>query len=640
MAPPTPLRSGEVLTPARPQASSDPYAAHLMALIEAADDVSSWSDSLAVAAPAWPDSYHLHPARANVLRTLPLPEQATVLELGARAGALTRHLGETSALVDALELDPAMAAVAAARCADLDTVQIHIGWIDAVPEEPAYDVIIAIDVLDEIHDSGMTLESFLARCRALLRPSGIVVMAVDNSHGLGLILGDRTPKLPFAGNRRATTCTTSELDSAARATGLETVTLSAFPDHRHTQLLFSHERLAEVAPALLGELPKFTHPPLVRPHLDPDAERQRWLATLGDGTAEGVASSIILLAGDTAPVVEDAAAFWSLGRAAAQSACNRIRNEDGAPVVIRDHAFPQAPPVDLPLRLHPHTEPVVQGTPLVRVLAAETSLARARDLLFAWSELVGEAEVDGSSVPWDLIPRNVLVLPDGTMQAVDQEWQRDEADADRVRARGWFWLAADLVQSPTRPWWLIGTTVREAAQHLRRLSGAEPDPFWIETFIRCEADDAACVAPTTTRHSRSFHAHKNRGALMSVSQSGGSQEASASPTDPVDDDSLAALRGVLAAVSDENDLLREHVQSLELDRRHMTLVHRDHVLGLNAELEILRERMASTQMSLRRSKLKATRLQKKVADMRASSTWRIGRMFIAPIARLRGSSSS
>lgn len=641
MAPPTPLRSGEVLPLSHPREESDPYAAHLLALIESADDLSSWSDSLAAAAPSWPDSYHLHPARANVLRTLPLPDDASVLELGARAGALTRYLGESSALVDALELDPALAAVAAVRCADLEAVQVRTGWIDTVPDEPAYDVIVAIDVLNEIHDSGMTIASFLTRCRGLLRPAGLIVLAVDNLDGLGLILGDRPPRLPIDGNRRAPALAPSEVDSAARSAGLESVTLSAFPDHRHTQLLFSYERLAEVAPALLAELPKFTNPPLVRPHVDPEAERERWISTLGDGTADGHASSIVILASDAAPTIEDAAAFWSLGRAAAQSACNRIRREQGTPVVVRDRAFPDAPPLDTPLRLRPHTEPVVDGVPLVRVLTEETRLERVRELLVAWSDLVGSScAVDGEPVPWDLIPRNILVLPDGSMNPVDQEWQRDGADADLVRARGWFWLAADLLGSPHPPWWLMGATVGEAAHYLRRLTGAEPDPFWLDQFIRREADDAACVAPVTTRHSRSFHAHKNRGALMSVSDSRGSQEGPTSPPEPVDDESLAALRGVLSAVSEENVALREQLRALELDRRHTALVHRDYVLGLNFELETLRERMASTQLTLRRSRLKVKGLQKKIADMRASSTWRIGRMIVSPIARLRGKSSS
>lgn len=640
MASETPLRFAD-LSPLSPvDAASDPYAAHLLELLDQAEDLSSWSDELALAAPSWPDSYYFHPARANVLRTLPLVG-ATILEVSARAGALTRYLGEVGGSVDALEPDPAMAAVAAARCADLRTVQVRVGRIDVVPVEAAYDLIVAVDVVDDIRDSDMTIETFLARCRDLLRPGGRVVLAADNHVGVRYLVGDLAPRLSGATDR-ATPVIASELETAARAAGLGSVMLSAFPDHRHTQLLFSHEVLASVAPTLITQLPKFVTPPIMQPHVDPTAEKRLWESLVASGASGEHANSLVMVAGLTAPVAHDAAVFWSLGRAASQSACNRVRRDNGVAVIARTRAFPEAVATQGRLRLRPHTEPVIDGESLDHVLTAVTSTSRAALLLTQWGDLVDATVGDEVAISWDLIPRNVMLLADGSMRAIDQEWVAvgEEACADTVRARGCFWLAADLLAAPTLPPWVVGDTVGTVADFLLRLSGSEPGPFWLDNFIAREAEDASWVAPSSPHQSRTFHAHLNRGALMSVSQSGGRDHVAQSPNEPADSASLAALRTVVASVSEENQQLREQVRSLELERRHAALIHRDHVLGITSELETLRERHTSTQRQLRRSRDKANRLQKSVQEMRSSSTWRIGRMLVAPFARLRGSSPS
>lgn len=634
----TPLRQVEPAPLPAIDSDAEPYAAHLLAIVERTDDLASWSDELALAAPMWPDSYHLHPARANVLRTLPIPSAAAVLEIGARAGGLTRYLGEAATTVDALELDPALAAVAAARTADLDSVKIRIGWIDSVPDEPAYDLIVAVDVLNEIDDHGLTLTAFVTRCRSMLRPGGLLVIAADNTESVGAVLGGRTPRVPVPSGRVASVSPRALLE-ASDAAGLRPVTLSAFPDHRHTQLLFSHSQLASLGHHLLSELPKFSVPPGASNLLDPSAQEHEWRSMVAEGTAEDHAGSVVVLAGMEQPVLDDVATFWTVGRAAAQSACNRVRLDGDEPVIARTRAFPHVPDTGLALRLRTHSEPVVDGSSITHLLIEETDLARVQELLVAWYDFVGAAEIDGS-VPWDLIPRNVMLRPDGSMCAIDQEWQLDGANAETVRARGLFWLAHELVQTAVEPAWLVPGTVGRTAQRLRRLAGADPDPFWVDEFIDREAEDASWVAPTSPRQTRAFHARKNRGALMSISDSRGHQQTSASDHAPATPESMAAMRSMLAAADDENEVLREKIRALELEKRHLTLVQRDHVLGLTAELEMLRDRWTRSREGQRRSREKAAQLQKTVTSMRRSRTWRVGRMIMAPFARLRGSSSS
>jgi len=629
----TPLRRVELpeLPAIDPQA--DPYADHLLAIVRRTADLASWSDELALAAPVWPDSYHLHPARANVLRTLPIGPEAVVLEIGARAGGLTRWLGEVAAVVDALELDPALAAVAAARTADLDPVQVRVGWIDSVPDEPAYDVIVAVDVLNEIDDHGLTLPAFVERCGALLRPDGLLVMAADNTESVAALLGGRTPRVPV-GSGRAATVSPHALVKAASAAGLQSLTLSAFPDHRHAQLLFTHSRLASPGHHLLAELPKFSTPPGPRSLLDDGVQHDKWRSLVADGEAEGHAGAVVLLAAASEPALDDAATFWSVGRAAAQSACNRVRLVDGDPVIIRTRAFPEVPDTGLALRLRPHTESVVQGSSVTHLLMQETSVSRARDVLVAWNDLVGATAVDGS-VPWDLIPRNVIVQSDGSMHPIDQEWKLDASDADIVRARGWFWLAQELTGAPTPPAWLPPGTVGSTARALRHLSGAKPDPFWLEEFIDREAAQSALVAPRSPLISHAAQSHKNREDLMALSHSGDNRP-TRDDTASTDPESVDTLRSLLAAVSEENEALREKIRVLEIAQRRADLAHRDHTVGLVAESEAVHDRLARAQRESKRHKDRAIKLQKQVTALKSSSTWRIGQLLVRPAAAIRG----
>ena len=110
--------------------------------------MSSDSDELIAKANDWPTRYHLEPARANVLKALELPAGARVLEIGAGCGAVTRYLGETCALVDALEPVPARATVARERTRDLPNVEVFVGELDDLPDVESYDIVVVVGVLE------------------------------------------------------------------------------------------------------------------------------------------------------------------------------------------------------------------------------------------------------------------------------------------------------------------------------------------------------------------------------------------------------------------------------------------------------------------------------------------------------------
>ena len=81
---------------------------YILDAVRSAQDLSVDSAELASKIKAWPDpfwasEYHLSAKRANLLRWLPLPKDAQVLELGCGCGAITRILGELGAKVIAVE---------------------------------------------------------------------------------------------------------------------------------------------------------------------------------------------------------------------------------------------------------------------------------------------------------------------------------------------------------------------------------------------------------------------------------------------------------------------------------------------------------------------------------------------------------
>jgi O-antigen biosynthesis protein len=109
-----------------------------------------------------------------------------VLELGPASGYFTRILKEAlQCKVDAIEIDPAMAAKAKPYCrdiqvADLDTLDWNALW-----PERRYDAIIAADVLEHLRNPERALQALLRR----LKPEGKLLISLPNIAYAGMIFG-------------------------------------------------------------------------------------------------------------------------------------------------------------------------------------------------------------------------------------------------------------------------------------------------------------------------------------------------------------------------------------------------------------------------------------------------------------------
>jgi len=636
----TPLRSGTLHSAAEIDAAMFPDEARLLDALSTATDLSSSSDEVEAACATWFDRHHLSSARANTLRAIDISARSTVLEIAPGGGAVTRYLGETCTTVDAVESDPRLATIAARRCDDLPSVQVHVGWIDDVPVEPVYDLVVALDVMGDLRHHDTALETFVQQCAALLAPGGLLVLGADNVDGVRFVAGDAPPLARHGQVERPAQWHRDDLEKAVRSAGLSPAVLSAFPDHRSARTVFDHDALAGLAPDLLTALPGFPSPSYDGPRPAGFSEASLWSQAVARGEGARSANSFVVIAATEPPAPASAATYWSMGRRAAFSATNTVIADAGTgPLIRREPTFPDAPRAEGPLHLRPHSEPLLDGTGLTGVLAAATDPVRVALLLREWSDLVDRSVVEGEPVCWDLIPRNVLIgEAHGGLEPFDQEWQLDArpGGADLVRARGAFWLAYDLMVARCRPDWLRGRTVGEAADYILRL--ARPDtPFdWFDTFVDLESTLMSHIWPSSPRHSRQARARKEWNSVSSLSNTTPPEQ----PGAGTHDDPGTSLRDVIDSLTAANADLRAEVQALRLEQRRTALVHRDHAVGLAAETEALREKLARVKRESRRHKDRALLLQEQVAAMKKSTTWRVGSRVVKPLASIGRKSRS
>ncbi|MFM0381938.1 class I SAM-dependent methyltransferase [Paraburkholderia dipogonis] len=164
----------------------------LATILRDANDLSVFSPELAVHCTDWPRRYHLNAARANLLRPLAHRLTGDILEIGAGCGAITRYLGECGGNVLALEGSQRRASIAALRTRDLPNVTVLNDRFDGFKPGRAFDVVTLIGVLEYAALFGATdnpVHSMLEAVRGMLKPDGILIIAIENQLGLKYLAG-------------------------------------------------------------------------------------------------------------------------------------------------------------------------------------------------------------------------------------------------------------------------------------------------------------------------------------------------------------------------------------------------------------------------------------------------------------------
>ena len=167
--------------------------ARLLETIKGAEDRSLFSTELKNAIVDWPSRYHLSVARANLLRPFAEVLSSRVLEVGAGCGAITRFLGELGADVVAIEGSPLRATMARERTLDLPNVTVVCDRVQNFSVRKKFDVITLIGVLEYARmymESGEQPEvRLLSHLRSLLKPNGVLLIAIENQLGMKYFAG-------------------------------------------------------------------------------------------------------------------------------------------------------------------------------------------------------------------------------------------------------------------------------------------------------------------------------------------------------------------------------------------------------------------------------------------------------------------
>lgn len=161
-------------------------------LIDQARDVSVFSDELRGWCTDWPSLYYLSSTRANLLRVFDADLGGDVLEIGAGCGAITRYLGEQGGNVLALEGSTRRASIARARTRDLPNVSVLAESFESFQIDKQFDVITLIGVFEyaNLFVSGEHPgANMLKRVRSLLKPDGLLIIAIENQLGLKYFAG-------------------------------------------------------------------------------------------------------------------------------------------------------------------------------------------------------------------------------------------------------------------------------------------------------------------------------------------------------------------------------------------------------------------------------------------------------------------
>lgn len=476
-------------------------------IVRSASDLSSLSDELASAGKAWEETYHLDPSRANVVRALSLPADATVLELGAGCGAITRYLGETCAVVDAVEPVAARARVARARTRDLPSVNVFVGTLDDVPAVPAYDIVVVVGVLEYVGAGSLDdapYLSFLQGVHAVLKPGGQLVLAIENKLGVKYLSGapEDHSGIPFdsvegyPGSSPARTFSRSELNDLMGRAGLTSKSKIAFPDYKMTRAVFDPDRFGEDAKSLLWRVPSFPSPDWAVKTSRVSDEERVWRSFVEAGLASEMGNSFVSIASKGAPVrdlwPDDlAGAYFSVSRRAAYCTMTHIRNSEAGTVLakslLRDGGALDGP------RVTAIDELFVSGVDFYEVFV-DTEDMRSVDLLLRWVRLIDKTTAEVGVAPIDAAPHNLVVVDGDELVAIDGEWSRPGTDRWSVLRRGALLTAQHVVaQRPARGHWVGCETLKDVATRIGTVVGLPADGSWLDRVVADEATFLATV---------------------------------------------------------------------------------------------------------------------------------------------------
>lgn len=433
--------------------------------VRSSRDVSLFSTELLAHQQDWASLYHLSADRVNVLRPFAAKlAQSSVLELGCGCGAITRYLGELGAQVMAVEGSVRRSTIAASRCRDLENVTVVCDRLQDIPFEGAFDVVTLIGVLEYSRvyvEAVDPIASVLERARRYLKPSGVLIVAIENQlglkyfagapedHGVGIMAGIND--LYRADS--AVTFGHKELCTQFEQAGFDKVdTFLPFPDYKFPMLMV-HSAAQALAPddwnlaTLLRNSVYFERQKIENPLF---ALERAWPLVARNGLLKDLANSHVFVACRSleSTVADGAvlASYYSPKRAAQYSQQIEFCVDQQANVLVRRMSL-----ADTSLTANSaaaHTEVYQSGSLHGDALHDVVhDVGWSVDAVVSWAQIWVEAlrehliEPDaqaktlgwGSYDEWlpggflDAIPRNLIISSNDEKVFIDLEWHEAHA---------------------------------------------------------------------------------------------------------------------------------------------------------------------------------------------------------------------
>lgn len=465
----------------------------LLAIVAQARDLTCGSPELAAAIRDWPTAYHLSPARHCLLRGLDLPAAASVLELGAGCGAITRHLGERGAHVTAVEGSERRAQIAAMRCRDLPNVRVICDDIAGFAGGAEYDVVTLIGVLEYatvFHDGADPIAALLRQAAAFLKPHGVLVVAIENQVGLKYWNGCREDHLGRRGfgiqdlyqRGTVTTLGRAELCAKLRAAGLPATELFfPFPDYKLPSLVLSEAGLRHDSFRVADLLSRASSPDRAGETVPVFHEGLAWRALVRNQLVPELAHSFLVLArrSPAQPATWLARSF-SAERVPAFATETVFQPADGQIVVgksllfggqgrtltVGGMAIAHRPAAAAPYL--PHELYLVE---LQQALARGAGVPGLATWASRWLRFLRTAGADLAPALLDAIPANFVRTPGGELLPFDIEWYASQrVPFEWVVVRG---VVNSLAACP-RPPALAALTLRQIVDGMLQGCGEQP----------------------------------------------------------------------------------------------------------------------------------------------------------------------
>ncbi|MDN7944084.1 methyltransferase [Burkholderia multivorans] len=436
----------------------------LARILQEAQDLSVLSPELAAHCTDWPHRYHLSASRANLLRPLSHRLTGDILEIGAGCGAITRYLGECGGNVLALEGSRRRASIAALRTRDLPNVIVLNERFGDFAVDRKFDVVTLIGVLEYaalFGDGDDPAHSMLQAVCRMLKPGGILILAIENQLGLKYLAGAPEDHLgiPMFGIQGlyqkpgVETFGKLELDRRLAAAGFRTRQLALpFPDYKLPSSV--------LLPAALESRSRFradtlaaqtaTRDPQVSSKVLTFALERVWRTVGYNGLLPDLANSFLFVAspseGSTSPFEPDVLAFhYSSDRQPAFCKAAAFVQHGDAVQVQRRLLSSATPATDSAFAHRMTSEALIEGvsldedfgslltTPGWSILQVANIAHRYVEALFAMSgarverppRLTADFEFPGDML--DIVPQNIVIATDGTPHAIDQEWSSRDA---------------------------------------------------------------------------------------------------------------------------------------------------------------------------------------------------------------------